>query len=130
MGLGEGNVHVAVASLARVRGEGGDVASVAVFAGNRSAGCGPPMFVQRKAEGFVREGVIAEVGQGGSRAAVFLMTIAAGDAGGFLDDAAVQLSHIPHLAGDIRMTLEASIRHRGAFPRCGVTGFAFLNLGM
>ena len=35
MGLGEGNVHVVVAGLARVGGEGCDVISMTVFTGDR-----------------------------------------------------------------------------------------------
>ncbi|GAB4568816.1 MAG: hypothetical protein Fur0017_12640 [Anaerolineales bacterium] len=45
MGLGEGNVHVAVTGLARVGGEGGDILAVAIITGDRFARFLPLMFV-------------------------------------------------------------------------------------
>lgn len=130
MRLGEGYVHVAVTGLARVRGEGLHVFAVAVPAGDRFARLHPHMFVQRKTERVMWKGVIPQIGKGGVFSAMFMVAVAAGKVGCFLGDGPMQLGNIAHLTGNIRMTFQAAVRHRGTFPEGGVTFSASPNLRM
>ncbi len=59
-----------------------------------------------------------------------VMTVAAGKAGRFLRDTAMQLGNILHLGGDLGMTFETAVCHGGAFPWRGVTSTAFSDVRM
>lgn len=86
------------------------------------------MLIQGKTEGIVWEGVIPEVCQGCGLSAMFMMTIAAGKAGRFCRNGAVKLGNVPHLVGDIFMTIKTLVSHRRPTPWRSMTGFTLDDL--
>lgn len=126
--LGEGNVHFAVTSQARVRSERTYAVCVAVRTFKGRSIAFSSMTVQGITEGVVGEIVCAEIGERRRLSAVILVAVVAGQVWRSLNDDSVQLRRIAHLIRDAGMTFETAVRHCDALPRRGMAGFALADL--
>ncbi len=119
--LGESNIHLTVATVAGVWGEGCDVRLMAILTSERCARRCELVPFQRESQRLMREGVLAHIGQSRSRTAMLRVTIVAGKRRTFLHDRTVQPRHVFHLLSNIGVTTRTAICHRFRANRRSVT---------
>lgn len=121
--VGESRINLTMTSVARLQIELGNIVGMAVGAGEGFTRRGELVTLQRITDRFMRKRYFVHLGQRRIRAAMLGVTIAAGERGGILHHPPVKRRNILQLSRKIAMTFHTTIRHRGAFPRRGVTGF-------
>jgi len=125
MRQGKDRVHLTVAGVARVGGEGRQVILVAIGAGKRfSLGCSLVSF-QGKSQQLVWEIPTLHDSQRGFCASVLGVAIAAFQFWIVLVHGTMQSDHALHLLRNFAVTVDTQIRHRGRVPRGTVTGITF-----